>query len=366
MNDEALGPRPTEHPVTHRLDGPITIDSVERYAHGLRWKLGISTNPCIQARRSTRCVYCGFRNHGNIVPPDAVGHVLRRALESRDLRAVRRLEIYVSGSFFDEQEVSEQSTDLIAQLIAGSTVNEVVLESRPEFVTEDRLRALAQRLDPSRVIVAVGVETMDDELRSRLGKNFSTDDVVRSIEAVAQAGMGFQAYLLLNPPLINDDRSAIVDVLTSSRRILRLTSRLQCKTILAVQPYFVAKESTIAERLSAGPPPRPPWLYTIALVLGLLDAIRGEGVSPFHIILGNEVDNVDTLRIPANYTADGGVCTCTDGVRQRLREVNISCNTMRERVQQVLAAPCECREAWEQQIVAGVRELASTMPDAPW
>jgi radical SAM enzyme (TIGR01210 family) len=279
---------------------------------------------------------------------------------------MRRLELYVSGSFFDEQEVSEQSTDLIAQLIAGSTVNEVVLESRPEYITQGRLKALTQHLDPSRVTLAVGVETMNDELRSRLRKNFSTDDVVRSIEAVAQAGMGFQAYLLLNPPLINDDRAAIVDVLTSSKRILRLTSRLQCKTTLAIQPYFVAKESTVAQRLSAGSPPRPPWLYTIALVLGLLDAIRGEDVPPFQIILGNEVDNVDTLCVPANYAADGGICNCTDVVRQLLREVNISRDTMRERVQQVLAAPCECREAWEQQIVAGARELASAMPDTPW
>ncbi len=331
---------------------PITIDSSERYSGGLRWKLGVNTTPCVQARRGSRCVYCGFRSHSSWVAPDRVGEVVRAAFEGRELDAVRRLELYVSGSFLDDAEVSPSARLDIVRSVGCSPVRETVLESRPEFVTDESLAELAQVIDPARLTIAVGVETMDDELRLRLGKGFSAQDIEQAVKYIARAGMGFQAYLLLKPPLIDSDRLAAQDVLASSRRLLRLTAQEGLDPVLAIQPYFVAGESSIALTQTA----RPPWLYTIALVMGLLDAIRNRSGARFEVILGNEVDNVETLLVPSNYAADGSICDCTPEQRRRLRQTNSSREALLNTVHDLLHSDCVCRRLWEDEIVAGLTE----------
>ena len=146
----------------------ITIDTKERYGRGLRWKLGIATTPCIQTRKSKRCVFCGFINHKGPVSPEEVGRVVNEVLGKGDLHDICRMELYVSGSFFDDEEVSSGSRLEIIKAVNESGIEEVVLESRPEFITEENLKALSNVIDPARVTIAIGVETADDNLRYRL------------------------------------------------------------------------------------------------------------------------------------------------------------------------------------------------------
>jgi len=331
-------------------NGSITIDKKEEYSHGLRWKLGINTNPCIQLRKGTRCLFCGFLNYHDPIPPDRVGDAFHRALVTTHLRDVHRLELYVSGSFFDDEEVSYESRLQIAGLIAQTDIREVVLETRPEFVTGENLRPLSRIIDGKRVTIAIGVETMDDSIRSRLLKGFSTSELVESIKIVAASGMNFQAYLLLNPPAINDDERGIEDVLDSSTRLMALAAEMSLPLVLAVQPFFVARNSLAAD-LFDSLPVRPPWLYTVALTLRLLQVLRKRDADRMpQIILGNEIDNVDTISVPSNYTRDGHICDCSHETRKLLHETNASQSRLEENVRRILESTCECRDVWEQQI----------------
>ena len=202
----------------------ITVDIKERYGHGLRWKLGIATTPCVQTRKSNRCVFCGFLNHKGPVSPLEVGCVFNEVFRNSDLRDIYRVELYVSGSFFDDEEVSSGSRLEIIKAVNESGIEEVVLESRPEFITEENLQSLADIIDPARITIAVGVETADDNLRYELSKDFSLEDLTASISRIARAGMNFQAYLLLNPPAINNDKEAVVDIIRSSKTIKAINS----------------------------------------------------------------------------------------------------------------------------------------------
>lgn len=329
----------------------ITINRKERYSKGFRWKLGINTNPCIQSRRGKRCVYCGFLNYPSPISPLEVEQVFSEVFRSSDLADVYRLELYVSGSFFDDEEVSFDSRLQIMRLLQDSSIREVVLESRPEFITEENLRALSNAIDRTKVTIAIGVETMDDRVRNRLSKGFSTRDFINSMGTIARFGMRVQAYLLLNPPAINNDKNAVADIIGSSKQIISLTSEMGCPLSLAIQPFFVAKNSKIAEELPQENPVWPPWLYTIALTLRLLDNIRtGLREPDLHIILGNEIDNVTPVAIPSNYTSDGAVCPCSTRTRGYLREVNVSRKKLLETVDRILKSPCGCRRIWEREI----------------
>ncbi|MEE8372460.1 MAG: hypothetical protein V3R87_01810 [Dehalococcoidia bacterium] len=328
----------------------ITIDTKERYGRGLRWKLGLDTTPCIRSRKGKRCSFCGFLNHHGQVSPHEVGQVFNSVFRNGNLSDVHRIEIYVSGSFFDDEEVSFNSRLEIIESIAETGIEEVVLESRPEFTTEENLQALANAIEPGRITIAVGVETTDDNLRRGLSKDFSMKDLTGSMDRIARAGMNFQAYLLLKPPAISSDRDAVIDVIQSSRTIMGLTRRMNCTLTLAIQPFFLARNSAVAQEALKGGHIRPPWLYTVALTLKLLDAMRARDGMGCRVVLGNEVDNVDIVLASSNYGDDGSVCSCSEGIREFLRAVNISRDKLEESVDSVLGSQCRCKTAWQREI----------------
>jgi radical SAM enzyme (TIGR01210 family) len=336
-------------PDNHAPDG-ITIDTKERYGRGLRWKLGIATTPCVQSRKSKRCVFCGFLNNKEPVAPHEVGPVFNAVFNNGDLQDIRRLELYVSGSFFDDEEVSFDSRLEIIKAIQRADIKEVVLESRPEFITEENIQALADHISPERITIAVGVETADDGLRRRLSKDFSFDDLTASVSRIARAGMSFQAYLLLKPPAIKDDREAIADIIRSSQMIISLAAEMECPLILAIQPFFLARNSIAAQDAPLNNHVRPPWLYSVALTVKLLTLMRSGDGSNYRIILGNEVDNVDVVLTPSNYSGNSDVCSCSAGIRESLREINISRDKMEENVDRILGLPCFCKTAWQNEI----------------
>jgi len=339
----------------------ITINRTERYSSGLRWKLGLNTNPCIQLRRGSRCVYCGFLNYTDPIPPYQVGNAFEEVLKHSDLSGLRRLELYVSGSFFDDDEVSPSARLEIVKSISHTDISEVLLESRPEFITATNLQSLAGIISPNRLTIAVGVETMNDDLRNSLSKGFSTQDVVRSLHTIGQAGMSFQAYLLLNPPSVNNDREALLDVINSSKEIIQITKAVNCNLTLAIQPFFLASNSIVADDPIQKDSIKPPWLYTIALTLKLLNVITENNRARPHILLGNENDNVDDIHAPSNYSTDGGVCSCSEEIRYHLREVNVSRDKLEETVQKVLDFPCNCRHVWAKEIDINIEELESEL-----
>jgi radical SAM enzyme (TIGR01210 family) len=343
----------------HDAPDCVTINTKERYGTGLRWKLGIATTPCVQSRKSKRCVFCGFLNHKGPASPLEVGQLFNDVFKNGDLHDIHRLELYVSGSFFDDEEVSFDSRLEIIKVVQEADIKEVVLESRPEFITEENIRALANIIDPERITIAIGVETADDGLRRRLSKDFSFEDLTASVSRIARAGMNFQAYLLLKPPAIEDDREAIIDVIRSSKMIISLASEMNCPLILAIQPFFLARNSIVAQDALQNNSVRPPWLYTVALTLKLLTLIRSSHGSHHRIILGNEVDNVDVVLTPSNYSSDGDVCSCSEGIRESLREINISRDKMEEKVDNILGLQCYCKTAWQNEIGVKPGQLLS-------
>lgn len=335
----------------------VTLNRRERYADGLRWKLGINTNPCVQLRRGKRCVYCGFLNYHDPVSPQKVGQVFRDIFEDNNLDEIHRLELYVSGSFFDDEEVSLNSRLEIISLASESGIDELLLESRPEFITNENLKSLTNIIDPARVTVAIGVETMDDRVRNKLRKGFSTEEFEKSLNRIAYHGMNFQAYLLLNPPAINNDKKAILDIIISSIKIVRLAEKMNCNLVLAIQPYFIAKNSLVADNVFKKNSQKPPWLYTVALTLKLLNTLKTRTESNWQIILGNENDNVVPLLVSSNYNSDGHVCSCTKTARKYLHEFNISPKKMGESINRILESSCDCRRIWESQIGAKISKL---------
>jgi len=74
------------------------------------------------------------------------------------------LKIFTSGSFLDEREISGDTRREIARMLRERTaIKKLIVESRPEFVTVDKLTDLnsVEHLE-----LAIGLETADDFIRS--------------------------------------------------------------------------------------------------------------------------------------------------------------------------------------------------------
>lgn len=331
----------------------ITFDHREAFLDGSRWKLAIGTNPCIRTRIKQKCTFCGFIDLTSPLPADEVAQVLLGSLEEKGTDNICRLELYMSGSFFDDVEVSPKARQMIFEILSQTNIPEILIESRPEFITESKLKYLAQVIEPSRVAIAIGVETMNDQIRKYLGKGMTTRKITQRIEIIGDAGMTFQSYLLLKPPYFTDDKTAIISFIQDVHALLRITKEKQIPLIIAVQPMFIADNTEATCSFQQGTF-RPPWLYTIAFILKTLDALAAK--HHFRIILGSENDNIDVLAIPQNYIhpTDYEVCSCSAVISEQLQQVNKSDYQLRQVVEHVMNSFCTCKILWQQEI-AGIQ-----------
>lgn len=325
----------------------ITLNITEKFDNQLRWKIGLGTQPCIRTRIDKRCTFCGFKDLEQPIPAHSVDEVFQTLLENMPSDPIKRLELYVSGSFFDDVEVSPNARLNIIKAFDKTNIPELLIESRPEFITAANLNALAEIIDPQRITVGIGVETMDNQARKPLLKGTTTKKISQSIQLIAEAGMNFQAYMLLKLPNTKSDQEAVSSFMKDVDILLKLTQNQSCTVTIAIQPTFVAHNTPFEKDFKQGTF-RPVWLYTIALVLEKLLALK-EKYPRMRFILGNENDNVEVMAIPSNYAnaIDYKPCSCSKSMREMLYHVNESEQQLISVIQQLLHSSCMCKSLWD-------------------
>ncbi|MHA1240457.1 MAG: archaeosine biosynthesis radical SAM protein RaSEA [Promethearchaeota archaeon] len=167
------------------------------------------------------------------------------------------LKIYNSGSFFDDDEISESTRDYIFKKITEiPKFKELVIESRVDFITQEKLRKMRSSLDIY-IEVAIGLETVNDHIRNTyINKGLLFKDFLEAIRLCKINDIGVRAYLLFKPPFLNE-QTAIDDCVSS---ILKL-AELKVNTI-SINPLNIQK-NTLIEHLFYQKRYRPPWFYSL-------------------------------------------------------------------------------------------------------
>ena len=167
------------------------------------------------------------------------------------------LKIYNSGSFFDDDEISESTRYYIYKKIAKiAKIKELVIESRVDYITQEKLIKMKSSLDIY-IEVAIGLETVDDHIRNTyINKGLLFKDFLETIRICKINDIGVRAYLLFKPPFLNE-QSAIDDCVSS---ILKL-AELKVNTI-SINPLNIQK-NTLIEYLFYQKRYRPPWFYSL-------------------------------------------------------------------------------------------------------
>ncbi len=240
----------------------------------------LATQGCSHARSEDGgCTMCSYLLDGTSAPVTSDDLVLqfRSAMQSAgDLSPPVAVKVYTSGSFLDPCEVPLEARERILQLIASDDrVEEVVLESRPEFVTGEALSGVRSVLDHHSVQVGVGLESSSDPVRMvAVNKGFTTDQFRATVEVAAEYEVGVRAYVLLKPPFLTE-RDALVDALET----IVAAADMGVRTV-SVNPVNIQR-NTLVERLWRRGLYAPPWLWTL---VELLRTARGQVAPAVEIV----------------------------------------------------------------------------------
>ena len=172
----------------------------------------LRTNPC-RWSTSAGCVMCGYHIGANR------NTVTDRHLIAQTEDAIRRLNpaVYPSlvftsnGSFLDPAEVSDEVRPLILRMLRDAGFKFLTIETRPEYITPTRLRAMLkafspdteERPGPHPISVSFGLESSDDFVQQFcINKGRRREDYLAAFDLLQEQGFPFDCYVLLGKPFM--------------------------------------------------------------------------------------------------------------------------------------------------------------------
>jgi radical SAM enzyme (TIGR01210 family) len=116
------------------------------------------------------------------------------------LPLTKHLKLYNCGSFFDPKAIPADDYEKIARLV--DHFETVIVESHPVFIGKNSL-FFRDLLKPS-LQVAIGLETVNPEILSRLNKHMTLSDFEHSVRFLTSHGVSTRVFILLRPPFLSE------------------------------------------------------------------------------------------------------------------------------------------------------------------
>lgn len=140
------------------------------------------------------------------VPPGAIMRQVQAVLDAAGGERFDGLKLYNAGSFFDAGAVPR--ADLAGLATLGRRFGRVVVENHPRL-TDRRVLGFRDALAPTRLELALGLETADAEVLARLNKGFNLGHFVRAARFLRDAGIDLRVFVMVQPPGVTDPGRAI-------------------------------------------------------------------------------------------------------------------------------------------------------------
>jgi len=248
-------------PAAPRPDIPrlVTYDQI-RLPDGVvagRKKVILMSGGC-SVPTCTMCPFTNENNYGLKTSPqallDQVATVLERGPGEPEYSI---LALYNDGSFFAPREVPPAVQLPIAESIARSGVDRLVVESLPQFVTPAVLEPFHAALGGIELEIGIGLQSADDLVRQTLvNTRVSRASFERAVSAIRGVGAHPKVYLMIKPPFLTD-AEAITDVVASVAylRTLGIRGVTLCPTRVS--------RNTVAWHLWRSGHYQPPGLWTV-------------------------------------------------------------------------------------------------------
>jgi archaeosine synthase beta-subunit len=300
---------------------------------GFRLMVILTAPGCAYARTFGGCTNCGFPRSfgtGNPVSTEDYKLQVEAALAKipAHVQAPVEVDLYNSGSYFNPDEVPESAqTAMVALAAARPEVASLLVETRPEYVTAARLEAVLDACRGKPLEVGIGLESANPVILSqRVHKGYTWEQFVTAAKVLPGVGAKLLVYVLLKP-INTAEREAIEDSVDTARKVFALGHELRLPTRVALEPCFVAPDTTLYHAFEQGRY-RPPWLWSVAEVLGRIAPMG-------RVVVGLSDEGMNPLQSPHNCEH------CDDRFRHALAAFNQT-----QSVAGLRGLSCGCHKLW--------------------
>jgi radical SAM enzyme (TIGR01210 family) len=169
------------------------------------------------------------------------------------------VKIFTSGSFLDDSEVSPKVREKILSRLV-ETADKISFESRPEYITDEKLSVIQEKFGTKTVEVGVGLESGNDFVREHaINKGFSFQDYYDSVKTLKKYNVSLKTYVLVKPLFLTENES-IHDSISTIKKIDLYTDTI------SLNPTNVQR-NTVVDFLWKRNQYRPAWLWSIIEIL---------------------------------------------------------------------------------------------------
>lgn len=166
-----------------------------------------------------QCIFCGYSKDCHTQVQPSTEDLLRQLDYYFDIYgSTVNLEIYNSGSFLDDKQISPESRIALFNQLNKKGIECVTIESRPEFITREKIEPLT-KLFKGRLTVAIGLEVADNFILKRLKKGFTLKDVEKAVSLLERMDIFSRAYLLVGPPFVKDPKTTAIESVRYAKEI---------------------------------------------------------------------------------------------------------------------------------------------------
>ena len=148
------------------------------------------------------CTMCDLwqHTHSGNTQPGAIPAQIRQGLH--DLATIDPrstwLKLYNASSFFDTKNVPSDDLPTIAGLVAS--FQRVIVENHPRLFSSSVIAPFVEQIQPAQLELAMGLETVHDEVLRKLNKQMTVDDFRQAVEQCHQQQIAVRAFVLLQTP----------------------------------------------------------------------------------------------------------------------------------------------------------------------
>ncbi|MCE5213423.1 MAG: archaeosine biosynthesis radical SAM protein RaSEA [Methanobacterium sp.] len=273
----------------------------------------------------TMCSYIADSPLENVSSNELVG-LFKENLLKHDIKPKTAVKIFVSGSFLNPDEIPHDALVGILQILSDEeNVEEVVVESRPEYVNEEVLRECCDLIPDKIFEVSMGLESSSDEIKGyKINKGFTNADFERAVYVIKKLKTDYnitsKSYLFVKP-ILTSEQEAIDDAVKSAEYAEDIgVDRI------SFCPATIHK-GTLMEVLWRRGSYQPPWIWSI---LEIIKKVR-------------KIIEIPVIMDTAGFGSRRGPYNCKK-CNKKLKNMIIASNLNQSIPEEF---ECECKAQWK-------------------
>jgi radical SAM enzyme (TIGR01210 family) len=241
----------------------------EEVFEGVNYKRAViylMSNGCEWALKSAHgCIMCGHlaKQTRNEKPVSAEDYLrqFEEEFEKIDFKKYPILNLYNNGSFINDNEIDPGARrGILKKINKNPDIKMLVLETRPEFVTEEKIREIKRIIPNKHVELGVGLEIKDDFYRGIcVNKGFSLERYNVAASIITKE-LNLRTYVLLKPPFLSEGEAIEQAVETVEYAFAAGTTTVSLEAC-TIQDYTLMKYLYDRGLYST------PWLWSIVEVV---------------------------------------------------------------------------------------------------